>query len=111
MFKTRKEEEAYRAEINRLRLESYAAQQSTIAEAPFAKLSKLIKSGDRFSHHWQAMKAKYGNISIKYEVAYHPWGNKYGYVSKVESADGREWRGTEGAENGNVTASIHGPRP
>lgn len=106
-FKTREEENAYRIEMNRLRQEAYTAHQAAIADAHFTKLSKLIKSGDRFSHHWQAMKAEYGNISIKYEVAYHPWGNKYGYVSKVKAADGREWRGTEGrSANGGITAVI-----
>ena len=107
MFKTRAEEEQYRLEMAAMNREAYEAQQAAIAASPFVKLSKLIKSGDRFSHHWEAMKKAHGNIAIRYEVAYHSWGNKRGYVSSVESADGRKWRGTEGrSADGGIKAAL-----
>ena len=107
MFKTRAEEEQYRLEITAMNREAYEAQQAAIAASPFVKLSKLIKSGDRFRRHWVAMKRAHGNIAIRYEVACHSWGNKRGYVSSVECADGRKWRGTEGrSADGGIKAAI-----
>lgn len=107
MFKTREEEERYRKEMTIMRKEACEAQQAAIAASPFVKLSKIIKSGDRFSHHWEAMKKEHGNIAIRYTVAYNPWGNKRGYVSSVECADGRKWSGTEGrSANGGIKSVI-----
>ena len=65
MFKTKADEEHYRLEIAAMNREAYEAQQAAIAASPFVKLSKLIKSGDRFSHHWEAMKKVHGNISVR----------------------------------------------
>ena len=107
MFKTRAEEEQFRIEMAAMNQEAYEAQQAAIAASPFVKLSKLIKSSDRFSHYWVAMKREHGDIAVRYEIAYHSWGNKRGYVSSVESADGRKWRGTEGrSADGGIKAAI-----
>ena len=107
MFKTRAEEAQWKIEMAAMNREAYEAQRAAIAASPFVKLSKLIKRGDRFRRHWVAMKRAHGDIAVRYEVAYHSWGNKRGYVSSVESADGRKWRGTEGrSADGGIKAAI-----
>jgi hypothetical protein len=94
-------------ELDALRREAYAAQQEVIAASPFVKLSSLIANGNRFSHHWKKMKKQHGDIAVKYQVSYNAWGNKRGYVSSVESEDGRKWRGTEGRSmSGDLKAGL-----
>ncbi len=108
MFSSQKELEEYRAYIRALEMEAYAEQQKAILESPFVRLSELIDNGDRFSHHWKKMIVVHGDISVKYEVSYHSWGNPYGFVSFVESSDGQTWRGTEGrTASGSIGAIIN----
>lgn len=109
MFATREEEEAYRKQLAAMRRDAYLAEQEAYGGSGFTNLSEMIANGDKFSHHWKKMLKKHGDIAIKYQVEYHAWGNKSGYVSRVDVSDGRSWRGTEGrSAGGDVKASIGG---